>query len=88
MFYVKTATPWKKSPLSPTTPPPLWKLRSCQAPLFENLVGGSTTPLPSSPAERGGVHSMELSHKLPSDWGFRVLENQEKLEKSRLWVET
>ena len=45
-FFVKIATPhWKKlSPSFPATP--LSKLRSCQAPLFENLVGGSTL-LPS-----------------------------------------
>ena len=37
IFYVKTATPLKNFH-------PLLKLISCQAPLFENLVGGSIPP--------------------------------------------
>ena len=45
VFHVKIAPPLF------STNPSLKKLRSYQAPLFENLVRGST-----SPVERGGAH--------------------------------
>ena len=51
-FYVKTATPLpllkKVIPSFPATS--LQKLRSCQAPCFENLAGNST------PQQKGGEH--------------------------------
>ena len=65
-YFVKIETPLKKvTPSFPATP--VSKLRSCQAPLFENLVGGSTPSSPLPPAERGGgggggVHSLYLVH--------------------------
>ena len=37
---------------------PLSKLRSCQAPLFENLVGGSTSLHPYKGGRWGGVYTM------------------------------
>ena len=52
-IFVKIATPTFPNIL-------LYQLRSCQASLFESLVGGSTTP----PAEMGGrrVHAMFGTH--------------------------
>ena len=46
--YVKIATPLKKvtPPPPPSFPATCSKLRSSQAPYFENLVGGSTHPTP------------------------------------------
>ena len=45
--------PEKVTPLFPATP--FSKLRSCQAPLFQNLVGGSTLPPPPPhPCRKGG----------------------------------
>ena len=50
LFFVEKMQPLpplkKSHPLLSHQPPPLYKLRSCQAhpPLFENLVGGSTPP--------------------------------------------
>ena len=53
-FMSKLQPPPEKSCLFPSNP--LEKFRSCQAPLFENLFGGSTP----SPLQKGGVHNMLL----------------------------
>ena len=50
LFYVEIATPLKKVT-------PLEMLRSFQAPLFANLVGGPTPP-PPPPGRKGGGESV------------------------------
>ena len=51
LFFIENCnTLWKRSPpFFPATP--LQKLRFCQTPFFENLVGGST---PHPPSRKGG----------------------------------
>ena len=59
-FFVKLQPPLKKvTPSFPATP--LSKLRSCQAPLFENLVVGSTLPPSLQQKGGGGVHTMKAA---------------------------
>ena len=47
----------KNHPLFPSNPPLKIEILSTLPLLFENLVGGSTPPLPP-PAEKSGVHTM------------------------------
>ena len=55
MWQLQPPAPEKSNPVLPSNP--LEKLRSCQAPLFKNLVGGST-PTPPPLQKGGGAHTM------------------------------
>ena len=50
VFYLKTATAPPENGHSLFRSSPIQKLRSCQAPFFENLVRGSTHPVESGSA--------------------------------------
>ena len=56
-FMWQLQTPWKKSPHLFSQEPPSESWGPVKAPLFENLVGGSTPP-PSPFRKVGGVHTM------------------------------
>ena len=60
VFYVKTATPWKKSP--PLSQQPFSKNRDpVKPPFFENLFGSSTHPPPPSRKGRGAQYYLPLN---------------------------
>ena len=67
LFYVKTATTWKKSPLFPSNPPLNVKIlsRPSPPPPYENLVGGSIPPSPSR--KRGGCTLSDINKSVNKD---------------------